>query len=112
MRGEQVGKFLRGAAVSDECFAQGTHHPHWVAVTNREYFAQLLRIGVGIFRSDGFEPFFGGAFTDCAQDGVYELRGPDAQHLARQSNGDRKSTRLNSSHVASSYAVFCLKKTT
>src|SRR5690625_7364769 len=23
--------------------------------------------------------------------------------------GDRKSTRLNSSHVASSYAVFCLK---
>src|SRR5215510_2793663 len=26
------------------------------------------------------------------------------------SNGDRKSTRLNSSHVAISYAVFCLKK--
>src|SRR5690625_6544186 len=25
-------------------------------------------------------------------------------------NIDRKSTRLNSSHVASSYAVFCLKK--
>src|SRR5690625_5754934 len=25
---------------------------------------------------------------------------------------DRKSTRLNSSHVASSYAVFCLKNTT
>src|SRR5690349_22724241 len=24
--------------------------------------------------------------------------------------GDRKSTRLNSSHVESSYAVFCLKK--
>src|SRR5690625_6605044 len=28
-----------------------------------------------------------------------------AEHL-----GDRKSTRLNSSHVAISYAVFCLKK--
>src|SRR5690625_5736408 len=27
-----------------------------------------------------------------------------------QQQGDRKSTRLNSSHVASSYAVFCLKK--
>src|SRR5439155_25074364 len=26
--------------------------------------------------------------------------------------GDRKSTRLNSSHVASSYAVFCLEKKT
>src|SRR5690625_6718108 len=29
------------------------------------------------------------------------------RHLVR---GDRKSTRLNSSHVAISYAVFCLKK--
>src|SRR5690625_6972452 len=28
----------------------------------------------------------------------------------RQPDGDRKSTRLNSSHVAISYAVFCLKK--
>src|SRR5690625_7088692 len=28
----------------------------------------------------------------------------------RSHNGDRKSTRLNSSHVAISYAVFCLKK--
>src|SRR5439155_8159512 len=33
------------------------------------------------------------------------LRDPD---LPR--HGDRKSTRLNSSHVAISYAVFCLKK--
>src|SRR5690625_3226540 len=29
---------------------------------------------------------------------------------ALQGLGDRKSTRLNSSHVAISYAVFCLKK--
>src|SRR5437870_9796992 len=28
----------------------------------------------------------------------------------RKGGGDRKSTRLNSSHVAISYAVFCLKK--
>src|SRR5690625_6356857 len=28
----------------------------------------------------------------------------------RRGPGDRKSTRLNSSHVAISYAVFCLKK--
>src|SRR5437660_7468760 len=27
-----------------------------------------------------------------------------------RANADRKSTRLNSSHVAISYAVFCLKK--
>src|SRR5437660_7700198 len=29
---------------------------------------------------------------------------------AREERKDRKSTRLNSSHVAISYAVFCLKK--
>src|SRR2546426_5833137 len=30
--------------------------------------------------------------------------------LAVQREGDRKSTRLNSSHLVISYAVFCLKK--
>src|SRR5439155_21210063 len=30
--------------------------------------------------------------------------------VGKNADGDRKSTRLNSSHVASSYAVFCLKK--
>src|SRR2546426_6719612 len=29
---------------------------------------------------------------------------------ARRRSGDRKSTRLNSSHLVISYAVFCLKK--
>src|SRR5437870_9921705 len=33
-----------------------------------------------------------------------------AAHEAVLRTGDRKSTRLNSSHVANSYAVFCLKK--
>src|SRR3989442_4591807 len=32
--------------------------------------------------------------------------------LRRRREGDRKSTRLNSSHVRISYAVFCLKKKT
>src|SRR5207253_8168614 len=32
------------------------------------------------------------------------------QNSASQKPPDRKSTRLNSSHVAISYAVFCLKK--
>src|SRR6266498_486958 len=38
----------------------------------------------------------------------------DLQHymalLSQRSRSDRKSTRLNSSHVRTSYAVFCLKK--
>src|SRR2546428_5791446 len=38
-----------------------------------------------------------------------EARGRRAHHLAL-AFGDRKSTRLNSSHDQISYAVFCLKK--
>src|SRR5256885_4939062 len=34
----------------------------------------------------------------------------DLQAMARQADLDRKSTRLNSSHLVISYAVFCLKK--
>src|SRR5437868_11668645 len=37
-------------------------------------------------------------------DGIDPPGAPGQQHL------DRKSTRLNSSHVSISYAVFCLKK--
>src|SRR5439155_6659172 len=46
------------------------------------------------------------AFADAAK---VEAQRREAQRGGRFS-GDRKSTRLNSSHVASSYAVFCLKK--
>src|SRR5256886_9851552 len=38
-----------------------------------------------------------------APEALYELK--------IDTNGDRKSTRLNSSHSQISYAVFCLKKT-
>src|SRR6201993_1899642 len=34
----------------------------------------------------------------------------DIDFLADPTTGDRKSTRLNSSHLVISYAVFCLKK--
>src|SRR6266480_6513722 len=37
-----------------------------------------------------------------------DRRGPLQPHARRA--GDRKSTRLNSSHMSISYAVFCLKK--
>src|SRR3989442_10062722 len=36
--------------------------------------------------------------------------GPHGSSRGRQAAADRKSTRLNSSHVRISYAVFCLKK--
>src|SRR5690606_40874128 len=43
-------------------------------------------------------------------DGLFAefLRAP--RHTAIEKQPDRKSTRLNSSHVKISYAVFCLKK--
>src|SRR5258705_9919504 len=37
-------------------------------------------------------------------------RSTTAFHLAVSETRDRKSTRLNSSHLGISYAVFCLKK--
>src|SRR3712207_8088352 len=40
------------------------------------------------------------------------LRQPGAGENGRAHQGDRKSTRLNSSHANISYAVFCLKKKT
>src|SRR2546427_7881826 len=53
---------------------------------------QLLRAaGAG-----GYRPARDGATAACAAHGTGE--------------GDRKSTRLNSSHSQISYAVFCLKK--
>src|SRR5690606_42029179 len=45
------------------------------------------------------------AVDELTVDGQFD-RAVDANHIIR----DRKSTRLNSSHVKISYAVFCLKK--
>src|SRR2546427_4058678 len=42
------------------------------------------------------------------QESINRHRG--ATHGQRRGPGDRKSTRLNSSHSQISYAVFCLKK--
>src|SRR5258705_1246191 len=46
--------------------------------------------------------------VEVADDGA----GIDVDRIARTAvdRGDRKSTRLNSSHLGISYAVFCLKK--
>src|SRR5438132_6520753 len=53
----------------------------------------------------------------AAREGVLVQAGDDAAPAAAgdlaarvQVSGDRKSTRLNSSHTVISYAVFCLKK--
>src|SRR6266508_1408897 len=51
------------------------------------------------------------SLSGFGQDGPYRaLPAHDLNYLAISGVLDRKSTRLNSSHVAISYAVFCLKK--
>src|SRR2546429_1264474 len=81
-----------------------------------------------LFRSLGIVNVVGSTIAREADGGIYLHAGPEigvastkaftsqivalllcAMHLGRQ-RGDRKSTRLNSSHGYISYAVFCLKK--
>src|SRR5690625_5436161 len=50
-----------------------------------------------------------GAVHDAGVDADLGVRSDFTRDLGQQVE-DRKSTRLNSSHVAISYAVFCLKK--
>src|SRR4249919_4097280 len=72
-----------------------------------------------------FFSFFFFFFNDTATTEIYTLSLHDAlpisipghegirelyEHSIRSTGADRKSTRLNSSHVKISYAVFCLKK--
>src|SRR5262245_29062800 len=53
----------------------------------------------------------GGFIRAECSDELRRLRaGHGPLHLAAGSDRDRKSTRLNSSHLGISYAVFCLKK--
>src|SRR5690625_5898225 len=67
--------------------------------------------------SEKMAPLLAGVLADRGVRGLV-FRGSDGRDKITTSGpttifevrGDRKSTRLNSSHVAISYAVFCLKK--
>src|SRR2546422_7699061 len=66
------------------------------------------RIGLGLAcyaQGTGLGPYEGATVRVDPSGKVYVLIG-----VASQGQGDRKSTRLNSSHGYISYAVFCLKK--
>src|SRR5256886_13004434 len=70
--------------------------------------AVALEGGTGAARPwESLEPSLLGAGTIALALLVWEL----VPHLLTLSPGDRKSTRLNSSHSQISYAVFCLNKT-
>src|SRR5256885_11851133 len=61
-----------------------------------------------LFRSRRLEPALGA--RRGRRDGGREHRGLGVRGQRQLGLGDRKSTRLNSSHLVISYAVFCLKK--
>src|SRR5437764_5027499 len=64
--------------------------------------------GVGRVGRPGILPDARSLQRDADRD-VPDIQGQH-HHAVRRARGDRKSTRLNSSHRCISYAVFCLKK--
>src|SRR3989442_8290 len=93
-------------------------------------YAEILEIPTGqVTRAEGdvhplgnphywLDPENGLRIAKAIQNKLSEMRPADAAYFAqryasfeqRLRQADRKSTRLNSSHVRISYAVFCLKK--
>src|SRR5439155_18745001 len=76
--------------------------------------ARELREHLGEPPVELFQALWGLWLFTGAGRGGFETARPIAEELLavaeRLGDRDRKSTRLNSSHVAISYAVFCLKK--
>src|SRR5207253_8545988 len=73
-------------------------------VVVQQTFQRRLRIGINFVHLEKIVPVFDDRATP-----TIACR-PDFRRQIGRSISDRKSTRLNSSHVAISYAVFCLKK--
>src|SRR5690625_5490294 len=71
-------------------------------------FVNNVRTKDGGTHEVGFKTGFTRVFNEYARK-INELKDKD-KNLEGNDIRDRKSTRLNSSHVAISYAVFCLKK--
>src|SRR5690348_17951850 len=65
---------------------------------------------ISLYFSVPRRPSFGPPQADSAQFGARLIRG--SVFVRARDEEDRKSTRLNSSHPSTSYAVFCLKKKT
>ena len=83
---------------------------------NKKLIAIGKKVNIAFNRSDlNYRPDGIGAAEDMFNDLSFENSSKIAQMLmddfaAGKVDKDRKSTRLNSSHVVISYAVFCLKK--
>src|SRR5205085_3845596 len=91
-------------------------HVHFVSQPTPTTAIYTLSLHYALPISSGFhgeafrsrKPAFGG--SRLPDDGWTVSQGAAAGDRRRAFDRDRKSTRLNSSHSQSSYAVFCLKK--
>src|SRR5690625_5529095 len=76
-----------------------------------EGMAQMDESIISVFKTDPDQPEMTRAMRDVISlAGVMKDLSTEAVFASPLEMLDRKSTRLNSSHVAISYAVFCLKK--
>src|SRR5438034_3102008 len=111
--------------VVDEALAgMASAHPDLIRIESpnivvRKDAPRTGKVGVISGGGSGHEPMHGGfvglGMLDAAAPGaVFTSPVPDQMLAATKAvnggAGDRKSTRLNSSHTVISYAVFCLKK--
>src|SRR5690606_39511339 len=86
-----MGSIATAAVASNETVNQ--------PVVNQAAFAQVTTVKQALGMKDDSNVQLKGYVVKAVGDEKYQFR-----------DRDRKSTRLNSSHVKSSYAVFCLKK--
>src|SRR5690606_24601682 len=82
---------------------------HGVSIVPADGWDEVERGDGYVVLYDGVSTFYGEAFFLPSSSGAADEAEAYLSWLAEDST-DRKSTRLNSSHVKISYAVFCLKK--
>src|SRR4051812_49971321 len=75
-------------------------------------YTTLFRSDRGRDRAVGVDAGDGDVVVVAGVRGDRDGRRAEAGGARERDVGDRKSTRLNSSHMSISYAVFCLKKKT
>src|SRR5258707_10875133 len=73
-------------------------------------FAENARSNAICIKEENSEVAEDSLLADALAEGSKSRLHAASQHAATGGEGDRKSTRLNSSHANISYAVFCLKK--
>src|SRR5690625_6312109 len=77
---------------------------------DEDVLAEIALLSASFVRRLGVDP----RMAMLSYSNFGSVRNPDTERIRRAvekvKSLDRKSTRLNSSHVAISYAVFCLKK--